>query len=137
MDGAPALEILNLEKTYDSGTKALSGVSLTVPQGDFFALLGPNGAGKTTIIGIITSLVKKTGGSVKVYGHDIDRELEKAKTYIGLVGQDSGKQCFRRSLPVRTEQALGTDCLMLSAAPQTGIWEKKNRHRFLMSVLPG
>lgn len=104
MDGAPALEILNLEKTYDSGTKALSGVSLTVPQGDFFSLLGPNGAGKTTIIGIITSLVKKTGGSVKVYGHDIDRELEKAKTYIGLVGQEINFNPFERPLDIVVNQ---------------------------------
>lgn len=85
---AHALEIKGLTKTYASGTKALNGVDLTVPEGDFFALLGPNGAGKTTIIGITTGLVNKTSGTVKVYGHDIDTDTEMAKTKIGLVGQE-------------------------------------------------
>ena len=64
----PALSIKNLKKTYASGTVALKGVSLDVPQGDFFALLGPNGAGKTSIIGIVTGLVNKTEGQVSVFG---------------------------------------------------------------------
>ena len=59
--------------------QALKGIDLDVEEGDFFALLGPNGAGKTTAIGIVTSLVNKTGGKVSVFGHDIDRELEAAK----------------------------------------------------------
>ncbi|UCE90069.1 MAG: ABC transporter ATP-binding protein, partial [Pseudomonadota bacterium] len=83
-----ALEIRNLEKAYASGVVALRGIDLDVPQGDFFALLGPNGAGKSTAIGIICSLVNKTRGEVRVFGHDIDRELEAAKTCIGLVPQE-------------------------------------------------
>ena len=101
----PALEIKDLKKTYKSGTVALKGVSLTVPEGDFFALLGPNGAGKTTIIGIVTSLVNKTGGSVKVFGHDIDKEFEKAKTYIGLVGQEVNFNPFEKPLDIVINQA--------------------------------
>lgn len=100
----PALEITNLEKTYASGTQALKGVSLTVPQGDFYALLGPNGAGKTTLIGVVTSLVNKTGGTVKVFGHDIDRDLEKAKTYIGLVGQEVNFNPFEKPLDIVVNQ---------------------------------
>lgn len=105
MSEVPALEVTNLEKTYAGGVTALKSVSLTVPKGDFFALLGPNGAGKTTLIGIITSLVNKTGGTVNVFGHDIDRELEKAKTYIGLVGQEVNFNPFEKPLDIVVNQA--------------------------------
>lgn len=67
---------------------ALRGIDLDVAEGDFFALLGPNGAGKTTAIGIITSLVNKTGGTVSVFGHDIDTDLAAAKSCIGVVPQE-------------------------------------------------
>ena len=100
----PALEIKDLKKTYASATVALRGVSLTVPVGDFFALLGPNGAGKTTIIGIVTSLVNKTSGSVKVFGHDIDENFEKAKTFIGLVGQELNFNPFEKPLDIVVNQ---------------------------------
>ncbi len=83
-----ALSIKNLSKTYDNGTQALKGIDLSVDDGDFYALLGPNGAGKTTAIGIISSLVNKTGGEVSVFGHSIDRELEAAKACIGIVPQE-------------------------------------------------
>lgn len=101
----PALEIQHLKKTYQSGTVALKGVSLTVPEGDFFALLGPNGAGKTTIIGIVTSLVNKTGGTVNVFGHDIDKEFEKAKMNIGLVGQEVNFNPFEKPIDIVVNQA--------------------------------
>ena len=71
-----ALSVRGLTKTYRNGVQALQGVDLDVEQGDFFALLGPNGAGKSTLIGIITSLVNKSAGDARVFGHDIDRELE-------------------------------------------------------------
>ena len=83
-----ALSIRNLTKTYDNGTRALKGISLEVEAGDFYALLGPNGAGKTTAIGIISSLVNKSGGEVEVFGHNIDNELEAAKACIGVVPQE-------------------------------------------------
>lgn len=83
-----ALSIHQLEKTYPSGNRALKGIDLEVDAGDFYALLGPNGAGKTTAIGIVTSLVNKSGGKVVIFGHDIDRELEAAKSCIGLVPQE-------------------------------------------------
>jgi len=100
----PALEIKDLKKVYKSGTEALRGVDLTVPEGDFFALLGPNGAGKTTIIGIVTSLVNKTSGTVKVFGHDIDKEFEKAKTHIGLVGQEINFNPFEKLIDIVVNQ---------------------------------
>ena len=67
-----ALSIRGLTKTYENGVQALRGIDLDVTEGDFFALLGPNGAGKTTTIGIVMSLVTKSGGRVSVFGHDID-----------------------------------------------------------------
>src|SRR3989344_7263032 len=101
---APALEVKDLKKTYASGTVAVKGVSLTVPVGDFFALLGPNGARKTTIIGIVTSLVNKTSGTVKVFGNDIDKDFEKAKTFIGLVGQELNFNPFEKTLDIVVNQ---------------------------------
>ena len=83
-----ALSINSLGKTYKNGKQALKGIDLTVDVGEFYALLGPNGAGKTTAIGIITSLVNKSAGEVRVFGHDLDRELEAAKACIGLVPQE-------------------------------------------------
>ncbi|MDZ4227409.1 MAG: ABC transporter ATP-binding protein, partial [Patescibacteria group bacterium] len=100
----PALVIKDLKKTYGSGTVALKGISLEVPEGDFFALLGPNGAGKTTIIGIVTGLVTKTGGTVSVFGYDIDKDTEKAKTQIGLVGQEINFNPFERVLDIVVNQ---------------------------------
>jgi ABC-2 type transport system ATP-binding protein len=83
-----ALEIHNLEKTYANGPHALRGIDLDVEEGDFFALLGPNGAGKSTTIGIICSLVNKSAGTVRVFGHDLDRSPEAVKACIGYVPQE-------------------------------------------------
>lgn len=89
-----ALNIKKLKKTYSNGTEALCGVDLEVQQGDFFALLGPNGAGKSTTIGIISSLVNKTSGEVKVFGHDIDTDSTTARSLIGLVPQEFNFNIF-------------------------------------------
>ncbi|HEC17019.1 MAG TPA: ABC transporter ATP-binding protein [Sedimenticola sp.] len=83
-----ALSIRNLRKTYANGVEALKGIDLDVEQGDFFALLGPNGAGKSTAIGIVCSLVNKSGGSVRVFGHDLDTDPAAVKRCIGLVPQE-------------------------------------------------
>jgi ABC-2 type transport system ATP-binding protein len=83
-----ALSIKNLTKTYSNGNQALKGIDLTVEAGDFYALLGPNGAGKTTAIGIISSLVNKSGGDVEIFGHNLDTEQEAAKACLGIVPQE-------------------------------------------------
>ena len=83
-----ALSIRNLRKTYSNGFEALKGINLDVEAGDFFALLGPNGAGKSTAIGIISSLVNETSGSVNIFGHDLKHERDKAKSCLGLVPQE-------------------------------------------------
>ena len=101
----PALDISGLTKTYKGGFQALKGIDLTVKQGDFFALLGPNGAGKSTTIGIITSLVNKTAGKVAVFGHDIDEELEAAKSFIGLVPQEFNFNQFESLMKILVNQA--------------------------------
>ncbi len=83
-----ALELQDLRKTYRGGHEALKGIELCVPEGEFFALLGPNGAGKSTAIGIIASLVTKTSGRVRVFGHDLDRDPMGVRRAIGLVPQE-------------------------------------------------
>ena len=95
-----ALALRQLTKIYKNGIKALKAIDLEVDEGDFFALLGPNGAGKTTAIGIVTSLVNKTSGVVEVFGHDIDRELEVAKSCIGLVPQEINFNLFETCLTI-------------------------------------
>ncbi len=100
-----ALSITNLKKTYKNGVQALKGINLDVKAGDFFALLGPNGAGKTTAIGIITSLVNKSEGQVKVFGYDIDKEIEMAKSCIGLVPQEINFNQFETCWNIVVNQA--------------------------------
>ncbi|MGH8294970.1 MAG: ATP-binding cassette domain-containing protein [Steroidobacteraceae bacterium] len=100
-----ALSVRGLTKTYKNGVQALKGIDLEVEQGDFFALLGPNGAGKTTLIGIMTSLVTKTGGEARIFGHDIDRELEAAKSCIGIVPQEINFNMFESPETIVVNQA--------------------------------
>jgi ABC-2 type transport system ATP-binding protein len=131
-----ALEITDLKKTYQSKSRkveALKGVSFTVNQGDFFALLGPNGAGKSTTIGIISSLVNKTSGSVKVFGHDIDTDLEKAKAQLGLVPQEFNFNQFETVLQIVVNQAgyYGVDRKTANERAekylkQIDLWEKRH-----------
>jgi len=83
-----AVKITDLTKRYAKGEEALKGIDLTVSAGDFFALLGPNGAGKSTTIGILSSLVNKSSGSIEVFGYDLEKEPELAKSCIGLVPQE-------------------------------------------------
>lgn len=91
-----ALELKNLKKTYESGVVALRGIDLVVEQGDFYALLGPNGAGKSTTIGIVTSLVNKTAGTVKVFGYDLD--TDHFGVHAKIVGVDVGPSITRFEL---------------------------------------
>ena len=100
-----ALTIKNLRKTYEGNLEALKGINLNVEEGDFFALLGPNGAGKTTTIGIISSLVTKTSGKVKVLGIDIDKEHSLAKKQLGVVGQEINFNQFEKVGQIIRNQA--------------------------------
>jgi ABC-2 type transport system ATP-binding protein len=100
-----ALSVHGLTKVYSNGVQALKGVDLEVDEGDFFALLGPNGAGKTTLIGIVTSLVTKSAGDVQVFGHDIDGELDLAKSCIGVVPQEFNFNQFETAETIVVNQA--------------------------------
>ncbi|HXD46621.1 MAG TPA: ABC transporter ATP-binding protein [Pseudolabrys sp.] len=82
------ISVSRLTKTYDSGFEALKEINLDIRRGEIFALLGPNGAGKTTLIGIICGILRPSGGSVTVDGHDIITDYRAARSMIGLVPQE-------------------------------------------------
>lgn len=120
--------------------EALKGINLTVEEGDFYALLGPNGAGKSTTIGIITSLVNKTSGNVKVFGYDLDRELVMAKQQIGLVPQEFNFNPFETVQQIVVNQAgyYGVprkEALARSEKylKQSDLWEKRNVRARMLS----
>lgn len=127
-----ALSISNLCKVYGNGFEALKGINLEVQQGDFFALLGPNGAGKSTTIGVICSLVKKTRGSVSIFGHDIDSDFSQAKKHLGVVPQEFNFPNFEQVLDILVNQA-GYYGLPKKLATERaekylkslGLWEKR------------
>lgn len=128
-----ALELSQLTKTYPGGVRALRGIDLTVEDGDFYALLGPNGAGKSTTIGIISSLVNKTSGSVKVFGYDLEKQVVLAKQQLGLVPQEFNFNPFETVLQIVLNQA-GYYGVARSVAveraeqylTQLDLWEKRN-----------
>lgn len=127
-----ALEINQLHKVYDNGFEALKGISLKVAQGDFFALLGPNGAGKSTTLGVVSSLVNKTSGSVKVFGHDLDIEVSQAKCMMGVVPQEFNFNMFEKVEDVIVQQAgyygIARDEAVRRAEQlltQLGLWDKR------------
>lgn len=135
-----ALELTDLRKVYATGVEALRGINLTVEEGDFYALLGPNGAGKSTTIGIITSLVNKSSGSVKVFGYDLDKELVQVKQQIGLVPQEFNFN------PFETVQQIVVNQVGYYGVPrneaikrsekylkQSNLWEKRNVRARMLS----
>ncbi len=101
----PALSVHALHKTYDNGVQALKGVSLDVAPGDFYALLGPNGAGKSTLIGIVSSLVNRSGGDVRIFGVDIGADRDAAMRLIGLVPQELNFNMFEKPLDILVNYA--------------------------------
>jgi ABC-2 type transport system ATP-binding protein len=100
-----ALSIRQLTKTYGNGFQALSGIDLDVAEGDFFALLGPNGAGKSTTIGILSTLVNKTSGTVNIFGHDLDKNPAALKRCIGVVPQEFNFNQFEKTFDIVVTQA--------------------------------
>lgn len=133
-----AIEITDVKKTYPKSsrstteTEALKGISLTVPQGEFFALLGPNGAGKTTLISILAGLVEKTHGTVRINGVSIDEDRDTAKTYIGIVPQEANFSIFEKVEDIVLDQAGYYGIPRKEALPYThelltqlGLYEKR------------
>ena len=128
-----ALDIEQLSKTYANGVEALKGIDLKVKKGDFFALLGANGAGKSTTIGLITTLVNKTSGSIRIHGHDLDDEPEKAKSCLGLVPQEVNLNIFENCIQILLSQAGYYGISRKRALPraeslleQLGLWDKRH-----------
>lgn len=135
-----ALEITDLKKVYDTGVEALRGINLSVEEGDFYALLGPNGAGKSTTIGIITSLVNKTSGNVKVFGYNLDTDLVLAKQQIGLVPQEFNFNPFETVQQIVVNQAgyygvSRKEALKRSEKylKQSDLWEKRDVRARMLS----
>lgn len=136
----PALAIEGLSKTYENGHQALHEISFSVEQGDFFALLGPNGAGKSTTLGIVSSLINKSGGSVKVFGHDLATEHVKAKTCLGVVPQEINFNQFEKVADILVTQA-GYYGIPANEARETsehflkqlGLWEKRDQPSRMLS----
>jgi len=136
----PALSIKGLSKVYENGFEALKGIRLTVEQGDFFALLGPNGAGKSTTIGIICSLVAKSGGVVSVFDIDIDDNFPEAKRHIGIVPQEFNFNQFEKPLDIVINQAgyYGLPARMARQRAEQylrelGLWEQRNIQARMLS----
>ncbi|MDC9590598.1 ABC transporter ATP-binding protein [Xenorhabdus sp. XENO-10] len=137
---AYALELTQLTKVYEGGVKALRGIDLRVEAGDFYALLGPNGAGKSTTIGIISSLVNKSSGKVKVFGYDIDTALVNAKRQLGLVPQEFNFNQFETVIQIVLNQAgyYGVPRNIAQERAETyltqlDLWEKRNERAIRLS----
>ena len=135
-----ALSIDNLRKTYDNGFEALKGVSLEVQEGDFFALLGPNGAGKSTTLGIVSSLVNKSSGRVSIFGHDLDRDLTRAKLCLGVVPQEFNFNPFEQVVDIVITQAGYYGISGRRARERAefylrklGLWAKRNERARMLS----
>ncbi|MBP7824380.1 ABC transporter ATP-binding protein [Pseudomonas fluvialis] len=128
-----ALTLRQLCKTYHNGFQALKGIDLDVAEGDFFALLGPNGAGKSTTIGILSTLVNKTSGTVQVFGHDLDREPGALKRCLGVVPQEFNFNQFEKVFDIVVTQAgyYGIPARVAGERAeqyltQLGLWDKRH-----------
>jgi ABC-2 type transport system ATP-binding protein len=128
-----ALSIRQLTKTYGNGFQALHGIDLDVAEGDFFALLGPNGAGKSTTIGILSTLVTKTSGTVNVFGHDLDKQPAALKRCLGVVPQEFNFNQFEKVFDIVVTQAgyYGIPARIAKERAeqylnQLGLWDKRN-----------
>lgn len=135
-----ALEIKNLKKEYDTGTKALKGVDFSVPLGKFYGLLGPNGAGKSTLINIVCGLTEKTSGEVRVFGDSIDTHRNSTKEFIGLVPQEFNFNIFEKVIDIVVKQAGYYGIPRVQALKNAekylkalGLWEKRNQKSMTLS----
>ncbi len=127
-----ALEIKQLSKTYANGVQAVKGINLSVKTGDFFALLGANGAGKSTTIGLISTLINKTAGSIFINGFDLEQYPEQAKSCLGIVPQEINLNIFEDCEQILLNQAGYYGISRKDARPrvhalleQLGLWDKR------------
>ncbi|MCO8041973.1 ABC transporter ATP-binding protein [Acinetobacter bohemicus] len=135
-----ALTLRDLSKTYRNGFQALKGINLNVPEGEFYALLGPNGAGKSTTIGIISSLTRKSSGTVEIFGYDLDTQPSKAKQCLGVVPQEFNFAQFEKTFDILVTQAgyYGIPKKMAQARAEEylnklGLWDKRSTQARMLS----
>lgn len=136
----PAIAVNGLKKVYVNGFSALQGIDLVIAAGDFFSLLGPNGAGKSTFIEIVASLISKTAGTVKIFGHDLDQEPLLAKSYIGLVPQEINLGAFSEPQKILVDQAgyYGVPSKIAKARAEfylrrLDLWQKRDSRVLMLS----
>ena len=135
-----ALTLRDLSKTYRNGFQALKGINLNVPEGEFYALLGPNGAGKSTTIGIISSLTRKSSGTVEIFGYDLDTQPSKAKQCLGVVPQEFNFAQFEKTFDILVTQAgyYGIPKKIAQARAEEylnklGLWDKRSTQARMLS----
>ena len=135
-----ALTLRDLSKTYKNGFQALKGINLSVPEGEFYALLGPNGAGKSTTISIISSLTKKTSGTVEIFGHNLDTHPSNAKQCLGIVPQEFNFGQFEKTFDILVTQAgyYGIPRKIAEKRAEEyleklGLWEKRSTQARMLS----
>lgn len=135
-----ALMLHELSKTYKNGFQALKGVNLVVPEGEFYALLGPNGAGKSTTIGIVSSLMQKTSGTVEIFGHNLSTHPSDAKQCLGVVPQEFNFGQFEKVFDILVTQAGYYGIAKKIAEKRAehyleklGLWEKRNTSARMLS----
>lgn len=134
----PILELEGLTKVYSGGLKALDNVDLTIRQGEIFALLGPNGAGKTTLIGAVCGLVRPTSGTMRAFGHDMQKDWRTARARIGLVPQELSTDMFE---PVKRAVAYSRGLFGLAPDParieeilrSLSLWDKRDERIMALS----
>ncbi|WP_225639348.1 ABC transporter ATP-binding protein [Candidatus Profftia sp. (ex Adelges kitamiensis)] len=135
-----ALKLLQIKKKYNGYVNALRGITLKIAIGDFYALLGPNGAGKSTTIGIISSLVNKSSGTVNVFGYDLDKDTINAKRQLGLVPQEFNFSQFETVTQILVNQAGYYGITYLEAIlrakkylKQLCLWSQRDKHAYTLS----
>lgn len=134
----PIISIDNVSKTYDNGFSALSDINLDIEEGEIIALLGPNGAGKTTLISTICGLVKPTGGTISVGGHDILTDFRAARRLIGLVPQEITIEPFEKVINTTrlTRGLFGKkrdDAHIEKVLRALSLWDKRNNRNMTLS----
>ena len=125
------VEVENLTKTFKDGVSALTGVSLSIEEGEILALLGPNGAGKTTLISALCGITTPSGGRARIGGHDVVTDWRAARHLVGLVPQEVALEPFEKVInAVRFSRGLfgkGRDeALIERVLRQLSLWEKRN-----------
>lgn len=127
----PAVVVDGLVKRFGS-VEAVRGIEFTVAPGEIFGFLGPNGAGKSTTINMLCTLLKPTGGSAQVAGHDVVRQSDDVRRNIGLVFQDptldgylSGEQNLRFHAELYGVPRSIVGPRMRQVLEMVGLWERR------------